>query len=187
MAKAARYLLREQMPEGGWNNYPDGPPELGQLSSRLISLSNWRVTIPTALLCGRARAVIRSLGGAADCNSFTKFYLAPARPVSLCQLSGGAAGDDLFAQMGLYQPVRDVELDADDCRAAEHFLRAQAVRRLPPELGIGELFLQPPETPLWPASAHGALVYLDQLLPGSGQGTQVVESVGGLDGFEPPR
>src|SRR6059058_2537824 len=28
VAKAARYLLSQQLPEGGWNNYPDGPVEL---------------------------------------------------------------------------------------------------------------------------------------------------------------
>src|SRR6516225_1768347 len=28
VAKAARYLLTQQLPEGGWNNYPDGPADL---------------------------------------------------------------------------------------------------------------------------------------------------------------
>src|SRR5262245_40245331 len=28
VAPAARYLLRQQMPEGGWNNYPGGPVDI---------------------------------------------------------------------------------------------------------------------------------------------------------------
>ena len=27
-AKAARYILNQQLPDGGWNNYTDGPAEL---------------------------------------------------------------------------------------------------------------------------------------------------------------
>src|SRR5262245_24469587 len=28
VAKIANYLWSQQMPEGGWNNYPEGPPDL---------------------------------------------------------------------------------------------------------------------------------------------------------------
>ena len=28
VAKAARYILGQQIAAGGWNNYPDGPAEL---------------------------------------------------------------------------------------------------------------------------------------------------------------
>src|SRR2546425_392220 len=28
VVKAARYLLSQQLPEGGWNNYPGGPADL---------------------------------------------------------------------------------------------------------------------------------------------------------------
>ena len=47
-----------------------------------------------------------------------------ARPVSIRELPGGAAGNDAAAEVGVFQHLRDVELDANDRRSAQHFLRA---------------------------------------------------------------
>src|SRR5690242_437873 len=73
--KAAHYILGQQMPEGGWSNYPEGPAELSVSVKAYFAL---KLTghDPEAPYMRRAHEVIRSLGGAAGCNSFTKFYLA---------------------------------------------------------------------------------------------------------------
>jgi squalene-hopene/tetraprenyl-beta-curcumene cyclase len=73
--KAARYVLELQLPEGGWNNYPGGPPELS-VSVKAYFALKLAGHDPEAPYMRRARELIRSLGGAAGCNSFTKFYLA---------------------------------------------------------------------------------------------------------------
>ena len=75
VSKAARYILAQQLPEGGWNNYPDGPADLSVSVKAYfaLKLAGHDANLP---YMRRARAVIRSLGGAARCNSFTKFYLA---------------------------------------------------------------------------------------------------------------
>src|SRR5262245_35053268 len=75
VAKIARYLLAQQMPEGGWNNYPEGPPDLS-VSVKAYFALKLAGHDPNADYMVRARELIRSLGGAARCNSFTKFYLA---------------------------------------------------------------------------------------------------------------
>src|SRR5262249_49543856 len=73
--KAANYLLQQQMPEGGWSNYPGGPADVSCSVKAYFALkiAGHPADAPAMV---KAREVIRSLGGAAACNSFTKFYLA---------------------------------------------------------------------------------------------------------------
>src|SRR5262249_42928897 len=75
VAKAARYILDQQMPEGGWSNYPEGPADLSVSVKAYFALKLIGHD-PEAMYMRKACDVIRSLGGAAVCNSFTKFYLA---------------------------------------------------------------------------------------------------------------
>src|ERR671932_1397132 len=99
----------------------------------------------------RACAVIRGLGGAAKCNSFTKFYLAllgqfpyancPAVPPELVLLprwfyfniyAMSAWSRTIFVPLSVVDPYKPVT-------------------KLPDSMHIRELFLEPPETPRWPA------------------------------------
>src|SRR5262245_11896617 len=149
VAKAARYLLSQQMPEGGWNNYPGGPVELS-VSVKAYFALKLAGHDPEAPYMRRACAAIRALGGAARCNSFTKFYLAllgqfpyancPAVPPEMMLLPRWAY-INIYA-MSSWTRTIVVPLSI--------FYAHQPVAQLPPELGIRELFLQPPETPLWP-------------------------------------
>jgi squalene-hopene/tetraprenyl-beta-curcumene cyclase len=149
VAKAARYILRQQLPEGGWNNYPGGPAELS-VSVKAYFALKLAGHDPEVPALRRARAVIRSLGGAAGCNSFTKFYLAllgefpyancPAVPPELMFLPRWAY-INIYA-MSSWTRTIVVPLSI--------FYAYKPIRKLPPELGIAELFLQPPQTPLWP-------------------------------------
>jgi squalene-hopene/tetraprenyl-beta-curcumene cyclase len=157
VAKAARYLLDQQLPEGGWNNYPDGPAELSVSVKAYfaLKLAGYAADLPAMR---RARAVIRGLGGAAGCNSFTKFYLAllgqfpyancPAVPPEMIFLPRWAY-INLYA-MSSWTRTIVVPLSI--------FFAHKPVRRLPAELGIPELFLHPPETPLWPHQPTGRLL-----------------------------
>jgi squalene-hopene/tetraprenyl-beta-curcumene cyclase len=150
VARAARYILAQQQPDGGWSNYPDGPPELS-VSVKAYFALKLAGHDPSAGYMQRACAVIRSLGGAAGCNSFTKFYLAllgqfpyancPSVPPEMMLLPRWAYVN-IYA-MSSWTRTIVVPLSI--------FSAYKPVRPLPPQKGIRELFLRPPETPLWPA------------------------------------
>ncbi|MEP6801844.1 MAG: squalene--hopene cyclase [Acidobacteriota bacterium] len=72
--KAAEYLRRQQLPEGGWVNYPGGPAEVSASVKAYFALK-LAGDPPDAPHMARARGVIRALGGIAACNSFTRIYL----------------------------------------------------------------------------------------------------------------
>jgi squalene-hopene/tetraprenyl-beta-curcumene cyclase len=147
--KAARYILSHQLPDGGWNIYPGGPAELSA-SVKAYFVLKLAGHDPDAPHMRRAREVIRSLGGAARCNSFTKFFLAllgqfpygncPAVPPEMILLPTWCYFN-LYA-MSSWTRTIVVPLSI--------FYAHKPVRRLPTEVGIAELFLQPPDTPLWP-------------------------------------
>jgi squalene-hopene/tetraprenyl-beta-curcumene cyclase len=68
--------LRAQMlPEGGWSQYPGGPPEISVscLSYLALKLVGDPANAPHL---ARSRAVIGRLGGPAAANSYTKYHLA---------------------------------------------------------------------------------------------------------------
>ncbi len=137
------------MPEGGWNNYPDGPADLSVSVKAYfaLKLAGHDPELPTMR---QARDVIRSLGGAARCNSFTQFYLAllgqfpyancPAVPPEMMLLPKWA----YFNIYAMSSWTRTIVIPLSI------FYAHKPVRILPQELCIPELFLQPPETPLWP-------------------------------------
>jgi len=65
--RIANYLLSQQLPEGGWNNYPEGPPDLS-VSVKAYFALKLAGHDPQSDYMVRARELIRSLGGAARCN-----------------------------------------------------------------------------------------------------------------------
>jgi squalene-hopene/tetraprenyl-beta-curcumene cyclase len=71
----AEHIRRKQMPEGGWNMYPGGAPDIsGSVKSYLtLKLAG---DDPEAPHMQRAREVILGLGGVTAANTFTKFSLA---------------------------------------------------------------------------------------------------------------
>src|SRR5262245_5627979 len=147
--KAARYLLTQQLPEGGWNNYPEGPVELSVSVKAYFALKLAR-SAPESPYMRMARAVIRALGGAAHCNSFTKFYLAllgqfpyancPAVPPEMMLLPTWA----YFNIYAMSSWTRTIVIPLSI------FYAHKPVRTLPPELGIAESFMEPPAPPPWP-------------------------------------
>ncbi|HEV7223579.1 MAG TPA: terpene cyclase/mutase family protein [Pirellulales bacterium] len=73
--KAARYIVKQQLPAGGWAMYPGGAAEVSGSVKAYFAL---KLTghDPSAEYMQRARAAILALGGADAVNSFTRFYLA---------------------------------------------------------------------------------------------------------------
>jgi squalene-hopene/tetraprenyl-beta-curcumene cyclase len=149
VVKAARYIRNHQLPEGGWNNYPGGPAELS-VSVKAYFALKLAGHDPEAPYMRRACELIRSLGGAASCNSFTKFYLAllgqfpydncPAVPPEMMLLPRWA----YFNIYAMSSWTRTIVIPLSI------FYAHKPVRHLPLALGISELFLEAPDTPLLP-------------------------------------
>ncbi len=145
--KAARYVLRQQLPDGGWSIYPGGPVELSATVKAYFALK-LAGHDPDAEYMHRAREVILSHGGAAACNSFTKFYLAvlgqipyescPAVPPEMMFLPRWA----YFNIYAMSAWTRSIVIPLTI------FYAHKPLRRLSADKGIRELFVDTPPSPL---------------------------------------
>lgn len=147
--KAAAYILEQQRGDGTWSNYPEGPIEVSVSVKAYFALKLTGHDADAPYMA-RARQRILEAGGAARCNSFTKFYLA-----LLGQLPYGSCASvppelvllprwfyvNLYA-MSSWTRTIVVPLSI--------FSAFKPVRRLPESLGIRELFVESPDKPAWP-------------------------------------
>ena len=134
------YLRSQQREDGGWGQYPRSAPDLSASVKAYLCLKLFGDS-PDASHMKRARALIRHLGGAEKCNSFTNFYLA-----ALGQISWNAVPaippEIVYLPKWFY-----FHLDKVSAWSRTMILPLAIVatkrptRELPVELGIGELFL----------------------------------------------
>jgi len=75
LPKIANYLRRIQMPPGGWNLSPGGPADISGTVKGYFALKLMGDDL-NAPHMRRCLELVRSMGGAEKCNSFTKFYFA---------------------------------------------------------------------------------------------------------------
>jgi len=75
IAKLANYVRRRQLPDGGWNIYPDGPAELNATAKAYFALK-LAGDMPDTPHMARAREMVHLLGGLEHSNSYVRFYLA---------------------------------------------------------------------------------------------------------------
>jgi squalene-hopene/tetraprenyl-beta-curcumene cyclase len=73
--KAVNHILSMQLPDGGWNIYQNGPPEVNATIKAYLALklAGIPTTDPRML---KARQVALTLGGVPRMNTFSKLYLA---------------------------------------------------------------------------------------------------------------
>jgi squalene-hopene/tetraprenyl-beta-curcumene cyclase len=74
-APLARYIQDRQLEDGGWAIYPGGPMDVSASVKAYFALKLVGID-PVDPAMARARRAILEAGGAAFCNSFTRFYLA---------------------------------------------------------------------------------------------------------------
>jgi len=75
LVRITNYLRRIQMDNGGWNLFPGGPADISGTVKGYFALKLMGDD-PSAPHMVRCRELVRSMGGAEACNSFTKFYFA---------------------------------------------------------------------------------------------------------------
>ena len=134
------YLRAQQREDGGWGQYPGSKPDLSACVKAYFCLKLFGDS-PDAPHMKKARALIRHLGGAEKCNSFTNFYLA-----ALGQISWNAVPaippEIVFLPKSFY-----FHLDKVSAWSRTMILPLSIVatkrptRELPAALGIGELFV----------------------------------------------
>jgi len=144
---AARCLVDQQLPSGGWAMYPGGQLEISGSVKAYFALKLTGQD-PNAEYMVRAREAIRAAGGADAVNSFTRFYLAllgqisydhcPAVPPELTLLPAWSPIN--IYRMSAWSRTIVVPLSI--------MWASRPVRQIEPERGIAELFLQSPER--WP-------------------------------------
>jgi squalene-hopene/tetraprenyl-beta-curcumene cyclase len=144
---AARCLVDQQLPTGGWAMYPGGELEVSGSVKAYFAL---KLTghDPQSESMQRAKAAIRAAGGADAINSFTRFYLAllgqisydhcPAVPAELILLPDWSPIN--IYRMSAWSRTIVVPLSI--------MWAHRPVRQVEPERGISELFLRPPHE--WP-------------------------------------
>ncbi|MCO6453961.1 MAG: hypothetical protein J5I93_01490, partial [Pirellulaceae bacterium] len=144
---AARYLLQQQMPGGGWNQYPGGPVDISASVKAYFALKLTGHDAGSSAM-RRARSAILDHGGADAVNSFTRFYLAllgqihfdhcPAVPPEAVLLPA-------WSPLNMYR----VSAWSRTIFVPLAIVWAFRPRReLSAERGIGELFHRPPDQ--WP-------------------------------------
>jgi squalene-hopene/tetraprenyl-beta-curcumene cyclase len=148
--KAAEYVLRQQQSDGGWTHYPGGPIELSGSVKAYFAL---KLTghDPDASYMRRAREVIRAHGGAACCNSFTKFYLALLGQFPYANCASVPPELVLLPRWFYFNLYAMSSWTRTIVVPLSIFSAFKPVRQIPPERGVRELFLQAPETPMSPA------------------------------------
>ena len=73
--KLARYIRMKQLPDGGWNIFPGGPPELNASVKAYVAL-RLAGDSPSAPHLQSAKKKIHEMGGLEATNSYVRFYLA---------------------------------------------------------------------------------------------------------------
>ncbi len=146
-AKAARYLLSEQLPQGGWALYPGGEMELNASVKAYFAL---KLTghDPRSEPLRLAREAIVAYGGADGVHSLTRFYLALLGqiPFDLCPAVLPEA-----MLLPHWSPINIHRVSAWTRVMLVPLSIVWAhwpVRPIPVERGIAELFVRPPER--WP-------------------------------------
>lgn len=146
----ANYLLKHQLPDGGWANYPGGPVEVSVSVKAYFALKIAGHAADEPVMA-RAADTIRRLGGAEATNSFTRFYLALLGQVPYAACPSVPAEIILLPRwfffnvyaMSAWSRTIFVPLSVVDAY--------KPVTPLPDALHVREVFLNPPETPRWPA------------------------------------
>ncbi|MGH7194282.1 MAG: squalene--hopene cyclase, partial [Candidatus Saccharimonadales bacterium] len=146
--QASRYLLRQQLPGGGWAIYPEGGIDVSASVKGYfaLKLTGHAASSPDMQ---RARRAILAHGGADAVNSFTRFYLALLGQIPYEQCPAVPAE---FLLLPDWFPVNLYSISSWSRTMLVPLAimsAVQPVRAIDPSLGIRELFLRAPAD--WPA------------------------------------
>jgi squalene-hopene cyclase len=173
----ARVIRAEALPEGGWNQYLDGPPELSVscLSYFALKVAGESAEAPHMRA---ARATIAALGGIARANTYTRHHLAMFGQVSWESVPA-IPPEMLFFPRRAPFSVYDLSAWSRTIFVPLSIIWAEKpVVALPAACGVGELLedaaalgpVEPPPAADWKTVFHGIdkLLKVGERVPGAG-------------------
>ncbi|MGC8623853.1 MAG: squalene--hopene cyclase [Phycisphaerae bacterium] len=142
LPKIANYLRGIQQADGGWSLFPGGNSDLNGTVKGYFALKLMGDD-PEAPHMRVARQVIRHLGGAEQCNSFSKFYLAALGQISY-DACPSIPPEIILLPKWIYFNLYAVSAWSRTMILPLAIVSAyRPVRKLPMEKGISELFNDP--------------------------------------------
>jgi squalene-hopene/tetraprenyl-beta-curcumene cyclase len=147
--KAANYLVGQARPDGGWSNHPGGPVDINVSVKAYFALKLAGHSADEPYM-HQAREAIRALGGAINCNSYTKFYLAflGQLPYASC---ASVPPEMIFLPKWAYFNIYAMSAWTRTIIVPlSLFYAHKPVRPIPAHLGVAELFLDAPHKARWP-------------------------------------
>ncbi|MDB5293693.1 MAG: squalene-hopene cyclase [Phycisphaerales bacterium] len=140
LPKIANYLRRLQNADGGWGLFPGGPADISGTVKAYFALKLMGDD-PSAPHMALARKLILSLGGAEKCNTFTKFYFACLGQISFDSCPA-IPPEVVFLPKWFYFNLYHVSAWTRTMILPLGIVTClRGVRHLPPEKGIGELYI----------------------------------------------
>jgi squalene-hopene/tetraprenyl-beta-curcumene cyclase len=144
--KCIDHILGRQLPDGGWNIYPEGPSEVNASVKAYLALTLAGFSKEDPILT-LARTKIRELGGIEKTNTYARLYLAllgqipwdavPTIPVEFLLLPR-------WLPVNLYAVSAWTRAMVVPLAIINHY---KPTRVLPVERGISELYLDPTTVP----------------------------------------
>jgi squalene-hopene/tetraprenyl-beta-curcumene cyclase len=144
--KCIDHILSRQLPDGGWNIYPEGPSEVNASVKAYLALTLAGFSKEDPILV-IARTKIRELGGIEKTNTYARLYLAllgqipwdavPTIPVEFLLLPR-------WLPVNLYAVSAWTRAMVVPLAIINHY---KPTRVLPAERGISELYLDPTKVP----------------------------------------
>ena len=139
LAKIANYLRNLQQSDGGWSLFPGGKADLSGTVKAYFALKLMGDD-PNAPHMRAAREVIRKLGGAAKCNSYSNFFLAALGQISY-DACPSIPPEIVFLPSWMYFNLYAVSAWTRTMILPLAIVSAlRPVRKIPRERGIPELF-----------------------------------------------
>jgi squalene-hopene/tetraprenyl-beta-curcumene cyclase len=162
--KCIDHILESQLPNGGWNIYPEGPAEVNATVKAYFSLklAGFSANDPRLV---KARERARALGGVEKTNTYARLYLAllgqvpweavPTIPVEFLIVPH-------WSPIHLYTVSSWTRSMVVPLAIINHY---KITHQVPEHLGIKELYLEPDKAPRLRASGLKKLfIFVDRVL-----------------------
>jgi len=135
----ANYLRGLQQADGGWGLFPGGPSDLSGTAKAYYALKLMGDS-PDAPHMVKARDLVRKLGGAEKCNSFSNFYLAALGQISY-EVCPAIPPEIVYLPTWFYFNLYAVSAWTRTMILPLAIVSTlRPVRKMPPDQGIAELF-----------------------------------------------
>ena len=163
--KAARYIVTQERPDGGWSLLSRRPRRRERHRQGVLRSEAGRPRSRRPLHAAGPRGR-SATGRRRPLQQLQQVLSGLPWPIPLRKLPDRAGRDDVPAEVGVFQHLCHVELDADHRRAAQHLLGLQAGPTYSARTGNRRAVRAAPANAPLASSADAPLAHGHQLFPG---------------------